>query len=67
VDKRNAAVRIWTSGLSREVSRPEVCRWLDRADPVFAKFSNAIYSWRNLTDTYKNKFEQKKKAECQGR
>lgn len=63
----DAAVRIWTSGLPREVSRPEVCRWLGRADPVFAKFPNAAYRWRNLTDTYKNKFEQKKKTECQGR
>ena len=63
----DAAVRIWTSGLPREVSRPEVCRWLGRADLVFGKFPNDVYRWRNLTDTYKNKFEQKKKAECQGR
>jgi len=63
----DAAVRIWTSGLPRQVSRPEVCRWLGRADSVFAKFPNAAYHWRNLTETYKKKFEQKKKAECQGR
>jgi hypothetical protein len=63
----DAAVRIWTSGLPRDVSRPEVCRWLGRADPVFAKFPQAVYRWRNLTDTYKNKFAQKKQAECQGR
>jgi hypothetical protein len=63
----DAAVRIWTSGLPREVSQPEVCRWLGRAEPVLAKFPDTTYRWQNLTVTYKNKFEQKKKAECQGR
>ena len=63
----DSAVRIWTSGLPREVSQPEVCRWLSRADPVFAKFPDTAYPWQNLTLTYKNKFEKKKQAECQGR
>lgn len=62
----DAAVRIWT-GLPKEVSQPEVCRWLSRAEPVFAKIPETENPWQTLTVTYKNKFEQKKKAECQGR
>jgi hypothetical protein len=61
----DAAVRIWT-GLPKEVSQPEVCRWLGRAEPVLAKIPATGNPWQNLTVTYKNKFEQKKKAECQG-
>ncbi len=60
------AVRIWTTGLTREVWQPEVCRWLDRAKPVFAKFPDTAYPWQNRTVTYKNKFEQLKKKYCQG-
>ncbi|MDD2903274.1 MAG: hypothetical protein PHU44_12655 [Syntrophales bacterium] len=63
----DAAVRIWTSGLPREVAQPEVCRWLGRAEQVFAKFPNPPYHWQDLALTYKSKFEKKKKAECQGR
>jgi hypothetical protein len=63
----DSAVRIWTSGLPRQVSQPEVCRWLGRAEPVLAKFPDTAYQWQNLTLIYKNKFEKKKQAECQGR
>ncbi len=63
----DAAVRIWTSGLPREVWQPEVCRWLGRAEPVLAKFPDTVYPRQSLTLTYKNKFERLKKAECQGR
>lgn len=63
----DSAVRIWTSGLPRQVSQPEVCRWLARAEPVLAKFPDTAYPWQSLTLTYKNKFEKKKQAECQGR
>jgi hypothetical protein len=62
----DAAVRIWTSGLPREVWQPEVCRWLKRAEPVLAKFPDTAYARQSLTLTYKNKFERLKKAECGG-
>lgn len=62
----DSAVRIWTSGLPKEVWQPEVCRWLGRAEPVLAKIPETGNPWQNLTITYKNKFAQKKKAECQG-
>ncbi len=61
----DAAVRIWT-GLPKEVSQPEVCRWLGRAEPVLAKIPATGNPWQNLTVTYKNKFAQKKKADCPG-
>jgi hypothetical protein len=63
----DAAVRIWTSGPPPEVARPEICRWLDRANPVFARFPDTAYPWQTLIETYRKKFEQKKKADCQGR
>ena len=63
----DAAVRIWTSGLPREVWQPEVCRWLGRAETVLAKFPDTAYPRQSLTLTYKNKFERLKQAECQGR
>lgn len=62
----DAAVRIWT-GLPKEVSQPEVCRWLRRAEPVLAKIPETGNPWWSLTVTYKDKFAQKKKAECQAR
>jgi hypothetical protein len=61
----DAAVRIWT-GLPKEVSRPQVCHWLDRAEPVFAKIPETGNPWQNLTMVYKNKFAQKKQADCRG-
>lgn len=63
----DSAVRIWTSGLPQPVSQPEVCRWLARAEPVFAKIPETGNPWQSMTLTYKNKFERKKQAECQGR
>lgn len=63
----DSAVRIWTSGLPRQVSQPEVCRWLARAEPVFAKIPATGNPWQSLTLQYKDKFERKKQAECQGR
>jgi hypothetical protein len=63
----DSAVRIWTSGLPPEVSQPEVCRWLSRAEPVFAKFPETGNPWQSITLDYKKKFEKKKQAECQGR
>ncbi len=61
------AVRIWASeGLAREVFKPEVCRWLDRAEPVFAKFPASPYPQENTTLAYKNKFERRRRAYCQG-
>ena len=61
------AVRIWTSeGLAREVFKPEVCRWLDRAEPVFAKFPASPYPQENITLTYENNFERRRRAYCQG-
>jgi hypothetical protein len=63
----DAAVRIWTSGLPREISTPEVCRWLDRGEQVLTKIPETGNPWQNLTTEYKNKFEQTKKARCQGR
>lgn len=63
----DAAARIWTSeGLTQEVWQPEVCRWLNRAEPVLAKFPAASYPQENTTRTYKNKFERQKRAYCQG-
>lgn len=63
----DAAVRIWTSeGLAREAWRPEVCRWLDRAKPVFAKFPATPYPQENITLTYKNTFERRQREYCQG-
>jgi hypothetical protein len=62
-----AAVRIWTSGPPREVSTPEVCRWLERGEQVLTKIPEAGNPWQNLATDYKNKFEQLKKARCQGR
>lgn len=63
----DSAVRIWTSGLPRQVSQPQVCRWLARAEPVFAKIPETGNPWQRITLDYKNKFEKKKQAECQGR
>jgi len=63
----DSAVRIWTSGPPQPVSQPEVCRWLARAEPVFAKIPEIGNPWQSMTLTYKNKFERKKQAECQGR
>lgn len=63
----DSAVRIWTSGLPRQVSQPEVCRWLGRAEPVLAKIPETGNPWQSITLNYKNKFEKKKQAECQGR
>lgn len=64
----DAAVRIWTAeGLAREVWQPEVCRWLERAGPVFAKFPASPYSRENITLTYKNKFDRRQKEYCRGR
>ena len=63
----DAAVRIWTSGLPREVWQPEVCRWLGRAETVLAKFPDTAYPRQSLTLTYKKKFDRLKQAECQGR
>jgi len=63
----DAAIRIWTSeGLTREVWQTDVCRWLSRADPVFAKFPATPYPQQNTTRTYKNKFERRQKEYCQG-
>lgn len=63
----DAAVIIWKSeGLAREVWQPEVCRWLERAGPVFAKFPPAPYPQQNITQKYKTSFERQQKAYCQG-
>ena len=63
----DAALRIWTSeGLTQEVWQPEVCRWLDRAEPVFAQFPSTYYPQENTTRTYKNKFKRQKQVYCQG-
>jgi hypothetical protein len=63
----DSAVRIWTSGLPRQVWQPEVCRWLNRAEPVLAKFPETGNPWQSITLDYKKKFEKQKQAECQGR
>ena len=63
----DAVINIWMSeGLTQEAWQPEVCRWLGRADPVFAKFPATPYPRENTTLTYKKEFERLKKKYCPG-